>query len=175
MKKLLFVVFAFLSVSAYAQSTNTPEQPNNRALSFGIENILARKSPFFGYGFGGSIKGEYPVGESLSLTGTAGYDKFFVKGAYKNPSGSTPLASFIPIKVGAKYFIGSFVYAEGELGGTIETNYEKKKYVNLTVGIGYLISITPRTGLDLSIRYEDWGDQAIKMGALRAAFRADWL
>lgn len=175
MKRLLFIAFAFLSAYAHGQDSFAPMQANNKALSVGLEGLVASKSAFFTYGFGASVKGELPLGESFSLSATGGLNKFNVKAAYKSPTGSTPLVTFIPIKVGAKYFIGGLVYTEGELGATIETNYEKKKYFNLTAGIGYIIPLTPHTGIDLSLRYEDWGDQAVKFGALRVAFRADWL
>ncbi|AMR31991.1 hypothetical protein A0256_11430 [Mucilaginibacter sp. PAMC 26640] len=175
MKRLIFILFAFVTVYAHGQDSNVITQPNNKAISIGAEGMITRKNAFFPYGVGVSLKGEYPLGEGLSLTATGAYNRFFIKDAYKNPTGSTPLASFIPVKVGAKYFIGGGIYTEGELGAAIETNYEKKKYFNLTVGIGYTLQVTTHNSLDFSFRYEDWGDQTIRFGALRVAYRAEWL
>ncbi|RFZ82079.1 hypothetical protein DYU05_15730 [Mucilaginibacter terrenus] len=153
----------------------TYQQDNNKAFSIGLDMPVAIRNEFFTVGAGASIKGEYPIGENLSVTAAGGYQILRVKDAYRTEEGPNKAGAFIPVKAGVKYFLGDGLYFEGEGGISIETNYAKRKYAVIALGPGLMVPMKNRSSIDFSLRYEDWGSSRIKVLGIRAAYRFDWL
>lgn len=174
MKKLLTLIFAVTCMGAKAQNY-AYKQANNAGISFGVEAPIAVKNQFFSVGAGASVKAEYPVYDNFNVTLTGGYSILRVREAYKNPTGTTNPAAFVPVKGGVRMFIDDKLYFDLELGAALELNYAKRTYYVIALGPGYLVPAGKKANLDFSLRYEDWGSSRIKLLGIRAAYRADWL
>jgi hypothetical protein len=86
-------------------------------------------------------------------------------------SSRTPgAAGFIPLKAGLKYYFNKGVYAEGEAGTAIETNYGKQSSFAFSIGPGFIVPAGDKNGVDISLRYEDWANQ-LRQTAIRIAYR----
>lgn len=101
MKKVLLAAVAVLTIStaSFAQSGR---------FSIGAELGLPMGDfgDGFNTGFGGSLRYEMPMGDNIGLTGTVGYLMFSGKTPDGAPSGyDAPSLSFIPIMLGAKYYL----------------------------------------------------------------------
>ena len=167
MKRLLPLLFTVIMVNAYAQTTPT------KAFSAGLELGIPTTSVYT-VGFGGSGKAEVPLFNALSLSVTAGYTSFYYKSAPIGSAGSPDPAGFVPLKAGAKFFFGPGVYAEGELGTVLQTNYGKDSMFAYSIGPGLIFPTGNHTGIEVSFRYENWGGGLLRQTAIRAAYRLGW-
>jgi hypothetical protein len=168
MKKLLPLLFILIGAAAHAQTQNTA-----KAFSVGLELGVPTNS-IYNVGFGGSGKAEVPITPNLSLSVTAGYINFYYKRSLVGNSQSQDPAGYVPIKAGAKYFLGQYVYVEGEAGTAIETNYSKRNLFAFALGPGFVISTGKHTAVDFGFRYENWGNGRLRQTALRVAYRLGW-
>lgn len=136
----------------------------------------------YGFGFGGSGKIEIPATRALYITATAGYTSFYLKDAIKNTlrtfGSSLKPAGFVPLKVGAKYYLIPFVYVEGELGAAIGVQ-QTAVGSNILAGHGTAFAYAPGVGvtvplvgIDAGVRYEGWSQNGhFDQVALRVAYR----
>lgn len=166
MKRLLIIVFACIGTYAHAQSG--AERYNNPAISAGIE-LQAPDKNGYKIGYGASAKAELPMNDLFSLSVTAGYTALDYRLA-KNKKIRTP-ADFIPLKAGAKFFFGDGIYTEGEAGAVIETNYTKDKKMVFSIGPGLIVPTGKHTGIDMGIRFEEWGSKKMRETSFRIAYR----
>lgn len=163
MKKILLILFVFLSFNTYAQTSIT------KAISTGIE-LAIPSNGVYSVGVGASAKVELPIAAPLSLTLTGGLTSMFYKGNLFNSSRTPGAAVFVPLKAGVKYYFSNEVYAEGEAGAAIETNYSKQSPFAFSIGPGFIVPVGDKNGVDISFRYENWANQ-LKQTAIRIAYR----
>jgi hypothetical protein len=163
MKKILLILFAFLSFNTYAQTSIT------KAISTGFE-LAIPSNGVYSVGVGASAKAELPIAAPLSLTLTGGLTTMFYKGNLFNSSRTPGAAVFVPLKAGLKYYFSNEVYAEGEAGTAIETNYGKQSSFAFSIGPGFVVPAGDKNGVDISFRYENWANQ-LRQTAIRVAYR----
>lgn len=181
MKKSLIVIFALLfAVTVNAQNIN---------LSVGGE--LAMPMGAFGdaagIGFGGTVRGEYPINDQLVGIADVGY---LMWGGETIDLGSfgkiTTDYSAIPIQVGAKYYFDKGFYALAQVGlhmftfdatskitffgSTTEssTSTSESKF-GAGVGAGYELPLGGGA-LDINVKYQLVSDDLSYLGA-RVAYK----
>lgn len=167
MKLLLSVLFSLLTLSAFSQSEPT------KTISVGFDLGLPTNS-IYSVGLGASAKLELPVVAPVVFTLSAGYDSFIYKSSFAGSNVSQPAATFVPLKAGGKFYFGPGIYLEGEAGSAIETNYSKDKLFAFALGPGFVFATGKRSGIDLSIHYENWGGGRLRQTAIRVAYRLGW-
>lgn len=170
MKKLpLIILFAMIGSAASAQNSIDL----SKAFSAGLE-LGAPSHGVYNIGFGGSGKAELPIASPVSLTVTAGYTSFYYKGNLFDSNRTPSAAGYVPLKGGVKYYFSQAVSLEGELGASLETNYEKQNLFAFSLGPSFFIpSDGHNRGFDFGFRYEGWGNQ-VHQTAFRVAYRLGW-
>lgn len=163
MKKLVILLFLFCFFKASAQTTI------NKAFSAGFELGIPANS-VFNIGTGASAKFELPIASPVSLSLTGGITSMFYKSNLFSSSRTPGAAVFVPLKAGVRYFFNRGVYAEGEVGTAIETNYSKQSVFAFSIGPGFIAPIGEKNGIDISFRYEDWANQ-VRQTAIHIAYR----
>lgn len=165
MKKslLLFPVLFFLILTAKAQTQGAVQK-----LSIGAEialpTSLGTKDLLLA---GGSLQYEYPVGKSVSVTGSGGYISLF--STDKNVPGNV---GFIPVKAGIKYYFGNSFYAATELGATIGTDEGVGTGLAFSAGLGTSLAVSPKSNVDLGVRFETWPQHGSFSNLSFVGFRA---
>lgn len=162
MRKYLLLLLIF-SCSKLRAQNNTP------AFSGGFE-LAAPSRSAYKIGFGGSIKLEVPITTPLDLTLTGGFTALAFKSDLLNSSDKHVAARFVPLKAGVRYFASPGLYAEGELGVAIETNYTKQNSFAFSIGPGFMFPLDAKDQIDLGFRYEHWANQLTQTG-IRIAYR----
>jgi hypothetical protein len=163
MKKLIILILVFPAFRSHAQTTIT------KAFSPAFELAIPANG-VYNIGVGASIKGELPISTPVSLTLTGGFTSMFYKSNLFNSSRTPGAAVFVPLKAGLKYYFNKGVYAEGEAGTAIETNYGKQSSFAFSIGPGFLVPAGDKNSVDISFRYEDWANQ-LRQTAIRIAYR----
>lgn len=165
MKKLIILLLLFCSfkLSVSAQTALT------KAFSAGFELGIPANG-VFNIGTGASARFELPVASPVSLSLTGGITSMFYKSNLFNSSRTPGAAVFVPLKAGVRYFFNRGVYAEGEGGTAIETNYSKQSVFAFSIGPGFIAPIGEKNGVDISFRYEDWANQ-VRQTAIHIAYR----
>ena len=166
MKRYLFIISVFFTISSHAQITT----PTTTAISLGFE-LAAPSNSIYTIGTGVSAKFELPVVSPLSLTLTGGFTAMYYKSNLFNSSRTPGAAGFLPLKAGLKYYLSKNFYAEGEAGTAIETNYDKRDAFAFSIGPGFIIPLSnEKQGIDIGFRYESWSNQLRQTG-IRIAYR----
>jgi hypothetical protein len=161
LKYLLAQAFFLLATSAVFSQIKTPAY-NGKSISFGldVDRVIGPLNDRYHYGFGGSVKLEIPVKVGLSLTASAGYVLFAPNGTFQNTIDFYNLDiqnyKFIPVKVGAKYYLTNHFYGEVQTGAVFSEDKRSTTGVIYSPGLGWSYAITDRHGVDLGIRYEGW-------------------
>ena len=169
---ILSVALLFIGSNSNAQSVNS----SKLRFGLGVEGILpvGNTSNALNFGLGVTPRLQYGVSENFALTFTSGIYHFFPKTITYPASGSFPgfiteyKSDIIPVKVGAKYFIGKNFYLAGEAGLGFEVAEGGGPiYFLWSPGIGYA---TKRW--DIGARYENYGGSGYSDGitALRVAY-----
>ncbi len=168
MKKIitLLLLIIVIQTAAHAQTNNTT------ALSAAFELGIPTTS-IYSIGTGASLKFEFPVVNPVSISLTGGITSMFYKSNLFG-NGKTPgAAGYIPLKAGVKYYFARGVYAGGEAGTAIETNYDKKNLFAFSIGPGFVAPINGKSGVDFSFRYEAW-ESRVHLTVIRVAYRFGW-
>lgn len=163
MKKLLFLLITFYSFNTYAQTIIS------KAISTAFELAIPANG-VYNIGVGASVKAELPITTPVSLTLTGGFTSMFYKSNLFNSSLTPGAAVFVPLKAGVKYYFNKGVYAEGEAGTAIETNYGKQSVFAFSIGPGFIVPSGDKNGFDIGFRYENWANQ-LRQTAIRIAYR----
>lgn len=184
MKKILFTLAVVCGTvwSSFAQSaststtTTTSSSPADHArFSFGLDggvtlNHVRGNSTGM---WGASVKYELPIAINTMFTISAGYtylqyssfEKEFLKADGNHSSG----ASFIPVKVGIKYYVSHGFFLEGQAGVAIAAkspNY--KTSFAWSPGVGYTFG----NGIEVGARFENWSNSgALNQASMRLAYR----
>lgn len=153
----------FAASYVQAQTTIT------KAISAGFELAIPANG-VYNIGTGASLKGELPIATPVSLTLTAGFTSMFYKSNLFYSSRTPGAAIFVPLKAGLKYYFNKAVYAEGEAGTAVETNYGKHGSFAFSIGPGFIAPAGEKNGIDISFRYESWANQ-LRQTAIRVAYR----
>jgi hypothetical protein len=177
MKKLLTIALVLIGFCAQAQERKTVFEKfsNNKAFSVGASGYLASGN-VFNAGYGGSLKYEWPIAQDLSLTGTVAYARMTYKDVYKEEVQPSNPATFIPITVGARYFLGDKFYFEGDIGGGFISNFRKSSMLDVQLHAGYTFKLSKSGSLDAAIGYLNWGNtDHLKFTTIKLAYRVEWL
>lgn len=107
------------------------------------------------YGLGFSLLYQKPVADHLNITGNVGYFRFHGPPVFSNIKYRE---GYVPIKAGARYFIGRYFFAAAEFGIAIPTanGYGSGTSFAYAPGLGAGIPVSKTGVLDLSLRYESW-------------------
>jgi len=161
MKKMLKLISVTSAVAALFFAINAKAQTtpmNAWRLGIGVEGGIPTGSitNFSNFELGGTVRLQYGISNDLALTLTSGFYDFFAKSSSATLNGITYTAKpqnlgLIPGKVGIKAFVGEGFYVAGEVGGALETDYNKFKKIILSPGIGYATK-----SWDVGLRYEDF-------------------
>lgn len=169
MKKPIILIFTLFALQATAQTTN----PTTKAIGLGFE-LAAPSNSVYNIGLGASAKLEVPIVAPVSFTLTGGFTSMFYKSNLFDASRTPGAAVFIPLKAGVKYYFAKSIYAEGEAGTAIETNYGKQRSFAFSIGPGFVVPLrNDKTGIDIGFRYESWANQLRQTG-IRVAYRFGW-
>src|ERR1700744_836161 len=163
MRKYLLLLLVLCSYKLHAQTTIT--KAFSPAFELGIPS-----NGVYNIGVGASVKGELPIASPVSLTLTAGFTSMFYKSNLFDSSRTPGAAIFVPLKAGLKYYFDQDIYAEGEAGTAIETNYGKQSSFAFSIGPGFMAPVGDKNAVDISFRYEDWSNQ-LRQPAIRIAYR----
>lgn len=161
MKKFLLalVLLSGAAFSSFAQSSSSTGK-----FSIGLEAGLPvgdvkNISNLF---IGGSLKYDQPIATGTFFTISGGYTSLKFKDEVGGGS-----ASFIPVKVGIKYFLAESFYGEAQIGAAFGAKNADGTAFAYSPGIGYAFG----GGLDLGVRYEGWSkDGTISQVAARLAY-----
>lgn len=118
-------------------------------------------------GAGLTLKGEYIFSKHTSTTISGGY--YFMAG--KNSSNiNNPDISAIPLKIGARYYLGSF-YGAGEVGTIFFMGDNSRTGFSYSLGLGDKINLGNNV-FDISLRHEGWSTANNSRGivGLRVAY-----
>ncbi len=184
MKKILFTLAAvcgtvwgsFAQTSASGTTSTTPSSPADHAqFSFGLEggvtlNHVRGNSTAI---WGASVKYELPIATKTLFTISAGYTYLpytsFEKGFLKAEGNNSTGASFVPVKVGIKYYVSHGFFVEGQAGVAFAIkgpNY--KTSFAWSPGVGYTFG----NGIEVGARFESWSNSgALNQANLRLAYR----
>ncbi len=148
-KRILLVVIFFASVTcSFAQTTTRPW--NFNVGLYGAQPLDNMRS-IFNDGIGGSIKFEYHFKPYVFFTVDGGYETFGVKGHLQNAYVPSTY-SYVPVKLGVKYYPIGGLYAEVQGGVVYYGQHGGGSAFDFSPGIGY--SFKP--GFELGIRFEEW-------------------
>jgi opacity protein-like surface antigen len=168
MKKFLLV--AVFAVAAFTVSAQTEDEAKageaqdmgRTKFSLGVEAGLpiGEAADFFGSALGGSIKVEIPVTAEIKFTGSGGYSvlsysddqKAILQGFGMNTKPET----YIPLKVGGKYFFSKNIYGAAELGGVVAVARRGSNGFIWAPGVGISYPVSDRYDIDAGLRYESW-------------------
>lgn len=163
---VLLIAGILFTLSALAQQEVEPFR-NRHQFGTGFEFVapLGNFRNIYRHGMGVSVAYQYPVSENLKITGKIGYIKFAEQLDVFGYSSSS-----IPLKAGAKYFLGKYVYGSAELGAAFFSSRIHPSYGDGTKivktddgtsfiyapGAGVEFAVDRFVALDLSMRYETW-------------------
>lgn len=181
MKKTLIVLFAlFIAVTVNAQNIN---------LSIGGELALPMGTfgDAAGIGFGGTVRGEYPLSDNLVGIADVGYLMWGGETIDLGGLGEiTTDYSAIPIQVGAKYYFDKSFYGLAQVGlhmftfdaeskisiyGTPTTSSSSTGESKFGAGVGAGYELPLGGGaLDINVKYQLVSDELSYLGA-RVAYK----
>jgi hypothetical protein len=157
MKKILLTLFVMggFALNSFAQ-TNETATVGNFSVGFEAGLPVGDVSNTTSAIIGGSLKYDYPLDANMFLTFSGGLNYFSYKSSTKTALAAIGVyksgESFVPLKVGVKYFFDGAFYGEAQLGAAISTEENVGTAFAYAPGIGYKIG----GGIDLGIRYEGW-------------------
>jgi hypothetical protein len=155
MGKRIFLILALSAgfvLSGFAQSSSIGN------FNLGVYGALPFKSmnQIFDAGVGGSLKYEYHLKKfhfikRLDLTLEGGYETFASKVSLQSVEVKSTY-SYVPVKVGARFYILSGLYAEMQAGVAYYTMHGGGSASDYSPGIGYSFN----SGFEIGVRYEEW-------------------
>jgi len=175
-QKLLPTLLAVLILFACSNANAQTVSPSKFRLGIGVDALMpvGNTATTTNFGIGVTPRLQYGLSNKVALTFTSGIYHFFPKTVTYPAIGSFPgftakyKSDIIPVKVGAKFFIGSNFYLSGEAGAAFEVaNGGGRAHFLWSPGIGYA---TKRW--DIGARYENFSGNGYSDGvtALRVAY-----
>jgi hypothetical protein len=174
--KLIYTILTALILFAGSNVNAQSTTPSNFRFGIGVEGLLpvGDASETLNFGLGITPRLQYRLSDKVALTFTSGIYHFFPKTVTYPATGTYPgfttkyKSDIIPVKVGAKFFVGSNFYLSGETGVAFETAGDGGHVHFLaSPGIGYATK-----KLDIGARYENFSGNGYSDGivGLRAAY-----
>ena len=143
----IFSLLLFVVLVASAQHSNIIIGPEINLPSGNSTN----QSPI---GYGGYFKGEVGLSQKFSITASAGIASFLGKKFLNNRAETL---SYLPLKVGLKYYTDEDFYFEGQSGASFQMNSNPKTAFAGSLGVGTFIKNRKNSNqLDIGLRYEGW-------------------
>lgn len=185
--KKTFTLFLLLAGFTFAASA----QQNDRfKINVGLEGGLPINSTSYTASAGLFLKAELPVSKNLALTANVTYSKFFFSDTLKtlhefNGDRETS-ATFIPVLVGARYYLPSGFYGEAQIGASFGSKSSEGTGGDLypdtgtafafTPGVGYALKLKNGEAVDFGVRYEAWHKTIATLDfvSLRVAYKFNW-
>jgi len=156
-------VFTFLSIIlcvsianfTFAQNHPMPVRPK---ASIGPEIAIPVGifSDLFSIGLGGSGKLEIPITASFYASATAGFISFYTKNSRIGGSINDNNRSYVPLKVGGKYYLSELLYSEVEIGVSMGIQENSGNSFAWAPGFGIAYPINRKSAVDVGVRYEKW-------------------
>lgn len=167
--KKLFLLTAIAGIFAFTNASAQKDAAMNGP-KLGIGADFAFPMGDFGdiskFGVGGSLLYQHPVAPNLNLTANAGYLSFKYKDVF---GGGT--SGFVPVKVGARYFVAENFYVNGEIGAAFSTEKGGSTAFAYSPGLGIEFPVADKSSIDVGARYEGWSKNGtLSFIGLRAAF-----
>jgi hypothetical protein len=165
LKNVIFSLLILAATNARAQTDNSLSSRLGVFAGPGVAIGVHSGNYLFGGIIG--VKFEHPIkSSSMSLIGSVAYN-FFVSnesisfGPFGDGTSETSVASFIPVKIGARLYAGK-LYVEAEVGTSFNINSNTVKYTNhalavvVSPAIGYAFRLgrEKKKGLDLALTYQ---------------------
>lgn len=147
MKKNYFIIFFILCVAGATQAQTLK-------LGFGPEIAIptGNSANISSIGVGGYVKFEQAVAQKFSITETAELTNFFGKKFLNIRSQDL---TYLPVKLGLKYFPSENFYAEGQGGLAFPVNNSGKSNFTWALGVGNFIkSRNSNAQFDFGLRYQ---------------------
>ncbi len=123
-----------------------------------------------GLGIGASLQGDYAISNVLKVTANIGYMSFLgKKSESEGVSVKSKALNFIPIRVGAKYFVTEAIHVGAQVGvGMFSGGGNATSGFNFSPQVGYMLS----EKLDLTLKYDNTSKDGGSLGfiGLRAAY-----
>lgn len=186
---LFFLALLLANLVTNAQSGN------KIALSLGPEFAIPINTNSYNYGkirnyyqdgAGGGFRAEFPLTSTLHFIASAGFLDYPSKAqlivpdmtlypTYIYHQKQSPY-QFIPLKAGLQYYFAKYLYVDGQAGATIKLNYSSENSFIYSGGLGGVIPLGLRSGLDIGFRYErgykiTYYPQAMSQMGIRVAYK----
>jgi hypothetical protein len=151
LKKSLLMIITLTGVSFTVVCQ--PYQKGTFSVSAGGELLFAESNLNASHktGLGTTLKGEYVFGKHATATVVSGY--YFMNGKNTETINYENISA-VPIKAGARYYLGSF-YGAGEVGAVYFFGYNKRTGFVYSFGLGDKIKLSSRV-IDIALRHEAW-------------------
>jgi hypothetical protein len=175
--KRLFLLTAIAGVLGFSSVNAQTKDVAMTGSKLGIGAEFAFPTGDFGdaydFGYGGSLQFQTPIANKLNFIATGGYLNF--KGKEIADVGNTTIKvadqGFVPLKIGARYFLAENFYAGGELGAAIGTGSNSSTAFIYTPHIGVEFPVADKSTIDLGARYEAWSNNGTsRFVGLRLAY-----
>ena len=144
----LVIAIVFLFAKANAQMRES-------TLGIGVE--LGFPMASFGddarYGLGGSLLYQQPMAEHLNLTVNVGYLRFNGNQTFGN---LRYRQSFLPVKAGVRYFVGSYLYGGAEIGAILPATSGESTAFAYGPNLGLEVPVSDKGSIDVGLRFERW-------------------
>ncbi|WP_207535018.1 hypothetical protein [Desertivirga arenae] len=168
MKKLLLLIaMAGTSFSSWAQI-----EPMRTRYGIALEAGLpvGKSGDVYSLAIGGSLFLDYPVSPTFNVSGSAGFTNLTIKEEI-SWLGDNP--SFIPLKVGAKYFFLNNLFAQAEVGAAVAATKGRSTAAIIAPGLGLSYPVSGRTNFEAGVRYESWAADggSVDQVAFKAALK----
>ena len=144
MKKCYILSICLLALIFSAQS-----QTNKKGMfGIGVNAGFPTAQSSFSFVAGVDLQGEINAAQSLNVTGSLGYESYFIKSVYQSALGQKT-AGLIPILAGLKYKFTPALYGHAQVGYSISTQSGGSGSFTYAPSLGYILS--PKT--DLSVKF----------------------
>ena len=155
----IFALLILVILNASAQHNNISIGPEINLPSGNSTN----KSPI---GFGGYFKGEMGLSQKFYITGSAAIESFLGKKFLNNRAATL---TYLPLKLGIKYYMDKDFYFEGQTGASFQMNSDAKAALAGSLGAGSFIKNRSNNNqLDIGLRYEGWSGSKLIMNGSTA-------
>lgn len=169
---LSIILCAGVGQAAFAQNHPTPVRPR---ASIGPEIAIPSGvfSNLFSIGLGGSGKLEIPITASFYASATAGFISFYTKNSRLGGTINDNNRSYVPLKLGGKYYLSEFLYTEVEAGVSVGIQENSGNSFAWAPAFGIAYPISQKSAIDVGVRYEKWTRKGSNLNhvGIRAAFQ----
>ena len=160
-----FIILTFFIASFFIRAN-----AQQASIGFGPEVSLpsGNSSNVSAVGLGGFVKAEIDISDKFALTAQGSLVSFLGKRIF---NAKTPTITYIPVKVGLKYYSSPDFYFEGQVGASFSINGKTGTSLALSPGFGtYINKRGADHKIDLGLRYESWTSSKFNFITLRVGY-----